>query len=65
MHLTTTGLSRPELDDVPKPFENGYDCLTRFGEESVVVAGDEERNAQLSMYRNALFRRHDPRKTLR
>jgi hypothetical protein len=44
VHLTTTSLGFAKLDCVAEPLQNTHNCFTGFGEESVVVAGDEKRN---------------------
>ena len=51
MHLAAAGLGLAELDGVAEPFEDADDGLPCFWKQSVVVAGDEERNTQTSMYR--------------
>ena len=45
MHLPAAGLLPPELDLVAEPLEHGDDRLSRFREQRVVVAGDEQRSA--------------------
>src|SRR5579859_1224334 len=46
VHLAAAGLVERELDGVPEPLEQTDDRLAGGGEERVVIAGDEERNAQ-------------------
>jgi hypothetical protein len=42
VHLSATGLGFAELDGVTEALEDGDDGFSGVGEESVVVAGDEE-----------------------
>jgi hypothetical protein len=42
MHLPAAGLRGSEFDSMAEPFENSDYSFARFGEESVVVTGDEE-----------------------
>jgi hypothetical protein len=46
MHLAAASLAGREVNCVAKPFEHAHDCLACGGEQGVVVAGDEERDAQ-------------------
>ena len=46
MHLSAAGLLGAELDLVAEPLEDADYRLAGVWEEGVVVAGDEERNAQ-------------------
>lgn len=46
VHLATAGLFYRELDGVAKTLEDTCNSYARFGEERVVVTGDEERNTQ-------------------
>jgi hypothetical protein len=46
VHLSATGLAGGEVDGVAEALEHADDGLTRCGEQGVVVAGDEERDAQ-------------------
>jgi hypothetical protein len=46
VHLTAAGLGGVEVDGVAEAFEDADDGLAGAGEEGVVIAGDEERDAQ-------------------
>jgi tRNA U54 and U55 pseudouridine synthase Pus10 len=46
MHLPATGLASGEVDSVAEALEHANNGFARFREQSVVVAGDEERDAQ-------------------
>ena len=46
MHLGTASLCQREIDGVSKPFEYAYDRDSSLWEQSVVIAGYEERDAQ-------------------
>ena len=45
VHLAAAGLFDGEVDGVAEPLEHARDGDARFGEQRVVVAGDEERDA--------------------
>jgi hypothetical protein len=49
VHLAAAGLLGTELDFVAEAFEDAYDGFACLGEESVVVAGDEERDTHESI----------------
>ena len=51
VHLAAAGLGLTELDGVAEAFEDGDDGFTGFGEESVVVAGNEERDQHVKYWR--------------
>ena len=46
MHLATAGLAGREVNGVAEALEHAHDRLACGGEQGVVVAGDEERDAQ-------------------
>ncbi len=46
VHLSAAGLGERELDGVAEAFEDASDGDARLGEEGVIVAGDEECDAQ-------------------
>jgi hypothetical protein len=49
VHLAAAGLAWGEVDGVAEAFEDADDGLACGGEEGVVIAGDEERDAQGSL----------------
>lgn len=46
MHLAAAGLPGREVNGVAKAFEHAHNSLPCGGEQGVVVASDEERDAQ-------------------
>ena len=46
MHLATAGLAGGEVDGVTEALEHAHNSLACCGEQGVVVAGDEKRDAQ-------------------
>jgi hypothetical protein len=48
VHLAAAGLSGGEVDGVSEALEDADDGLPGGGEEGVVIAGDEERDAQVA-----------------
>ena len=46
MHLAAAGLAGGEVDGVAESLKDAHDSLACSGEQGVVVAGDEERDAQ-------------------
>jgi hypothetical protein len=49
MHLTATGLASGEVDGVAEALEHANNSFARFREQRVVVASDEERDAQAKL----------------
>jgi len=46
VHLAATGLAGREVDGMAEALEDANDGLAGAGEERVVIAGDEKRDAQ-------------------
>ena len=46
VHLPTAGLVEREFDRMAQPLQQAHDGLSGRGEERVVIAGDEKRDAQ-------------------
>jgi hypothetical protein len=55
MHLSAAGLSSGEVDGVTKALEYTNNGFARLGEQRVVVAGDEERDAQAKLLGSEKF----------
>ena len=51
VHLAAAGLGGVEVDGVAEALEDAHDGLAGAGEERVVIAGDEERDAQVQNLR--------------
>jgi hypothetical protein len=47
VHLAAAGLAGREVDGVAEALEDAHDGLAGAGKERVVIAGDEERDAQV------------------
>jgi hypothetical protein len=54
MHLTAAGLAGGKVYGVPEALEDTHDGLAGAGKERVVIAGDEERDAQISRLERTL-----------
>ena len=59
VHLAAAGLGEGEVEGVAEAFEDARDGDTGLGEERVVIAGDEERDAQGCPPENATRRWYD------
>jgi hypothetical protein len=55
MHLATAGLAGREVNGVAKALEHAHNSLACCGEQGVVVAGDEQRDAQGDSFAESNF----------